>query len=541
MISSTLPMHRRFRHPLFIALLSSTLLAAGCSDSDNSNDASAADPEGDAAETSTEAADQPATDGVPVGGPADEDAAVADDAAAPGASGADPASDPTGSAAADEPVPTTGPGAEGQTAADDYSPTATETASLQGPSITDPDRGAGPPSAPGDLVALMTSYDWVEFSWTPSTDDQSVVAYEISRNGELIHTLTGDNEAETVQWRTTSYMDCNYTKNTECVTTQPADGTQNSYTVVAVDNDGLRSPPSEEVTLGLLERTASTVDLSGYTPIFEEEFTGTELDRSKWRTSLAWGADTIVNGEMQYFVDTFKDSDFGYDPFVFNGETLSIEGIPTPPELSVKAQGQPYLSGVISSLDYFSMQYGYLEMSAQLAGGEGLLSTFYLFNDDYERNKPEIDIAEYLGAEPTKPSQTYHYYDSNKNRFVNGEKHSSPTMFHEGGVDYSAGFHTYSVSWEPEEIIWYIDGVEVQRIVGPRVSDEKMHIVAQMVIGSNWIGEPAAGTAFPVKVEIDYVRAYQKAGTGTADTPETATPEPETETPESETADATTP
>ncbi len=520
-------MRCRLYNPLLVTLLSGTLAVAGCSSDDDSSsdsnttaDTSEAVAQGEVAAEGTAVAEDGATalSSGAVSNTTGTAPGTSDDAApaAPGTTGPDP----TGSA---EPRPTAGPGAEGQTAADDYSPTATESASLAGPSTVDETLGAGPPTAPGGLVALMTSYDWVEFSWTPSADDQAVVAYEISRNGELIHTVTGDNEAETTQWLTTSYMDCNYTKNTECVTTQPAAGTENSYTVVAVDNEGLKSQPSEAVTLGLLSETTSTVDLAEYTPIFEDEFEGEVLDRSKWKTSLAWGADTIINGETQYFVDTFgSGADLGYDPFVFNGETLSIEGIPTPPELQAQANGQPYLSGVISSLNYFNMTYGYVEMSAQLAGGEGLLSTFYLFNDDYERNKPEIDIVEYIGADVTTPYQTYHYYDSNKSRSVIGEKHSSPTMVYDGGVDYSAGFHTYGVLWEPELIIWYIDGIEVQRIAGPRVSDEKMHIVAQMVVGSNWIGEPAADTQFPVKVEIDYIRAYQRNGSVDAGAPAAA-------------------
>ena len=58
----------------------------------------------------------------------------------------------------------------------------------------------------------------------------------------------------------------------------------------------------------------------------------------------------------------------------------------------------------------------------------------------------------------------------------------------------SQGFHTYGVLWEEELVIWYVDGQEVQRITGPRVSDEPMNIIAQLVVGSEWIGAPTAAS-----------------------------------------------
>ena len=46
-------------------------------------------------------------------------------------------------------------------------------------------------------------------------------------------------------------------------------------------------------------------------------------------------------------------------------------------------------------------------------------------------------------------------------------------------------------------------------MTGVRVSDEPMNIIAQLVVGSSWIGEPSAD-AIPAEFEIDYIRAWQK-------------------------------
>lgn len=397
---------------------------------------------------------------------------------------------------------------------EDDSPTATETLSLQGSFIKDESRSAGPPSTPTGLTQLMASDNWVEFTWAPSSDDQSVEAYEIYRDDQLIATVRGDTgyEHDYRSWLSTSFIDCNYTRYANCVdqNLQPQSGASYAYSVTAVDNEGMRSERSEQVVMSLATPSQSSVDLSSYTRVFSEEFDDTKLDRSRWKTSLPWGPYDIINKEKQHFVNIFGSTNpVDYDPFVFTGETLQITAINTPADELENVNGQPYLSGVLTTSDYFEMTYGYVEMSAKLASGQGMLSTFYLFNQDYYKNKPEIDIIEYLGARPDKAYQTYHYYDSNRARSARGEKHSTPTMETVANLNLSADFHTYGVLWEPELVIWYIDGVEVRRIEGVRVSDEPMNIVTQLVMGSEWIGDPDP-SAVPAVVEIDYIRAWQK-------------------------------
>jgi hypothetical protein len=410
-------------------------------------------------------------------------------------------------------APAIATGADTTGSADD-SPTSTESLSVRGPFLRDPNRGAGPPSVPQGLTLLLQSNDWLKFSWAPSTDDQSVEAYEVYRDGQLISTIRGDTgyEHDYRRWLSTSIIDCNYTRYANCSTEnlQPIPGNSYAYSVAAVDNEGMRSARSAEVVYTFPARSQSGVDLTGYEPVFDEEFDGTSLNRNLWKTSLPWGPDRIINGELQYFANVFGPDPIDYNPFVFTGDTLKITGIATPPNLLAQANNQPYLSGVISTLDYFKMTYGYVEMNARLASGQGLLSTFYLFNQDYYKNKPEIDIVEYISHRPDKAYQTYHYYDSNRARFNSGEKHSSPTMEAvAGGVNLSDDYHRYAVLWEPGLIIWYIDDVEIQRISGVRVSDEPMNIVAQLVVGSNWIGPPDA-QSIPAVLEIDYIKAWQK-------------------------------
>ena len=402
---------------------------------------------------------------------------------------------------------------EGQRTDDDESPTLTESLSLAGPFVRDATRGVGAPSAPTGLTKLLAGENWIQFSWIPSTDDQSVEAYEIYRDGQLISTVVFDAsyEFDIVNWQTTSYMDCNFTRfDCSAPNRQPLPGTSYSYSVAAVDGEGQRSDRSAAVVMSTTIAGQESVDLASFRQVFNEDFNGTTVDRSRWKTSLPWGPDLIINGETQYFVDTFGTNNVvTYDPFVFTGETMLITGIQTPENLRQAANNQPYLSGVLTTADHFELTYGYIEMRAKLASGSGMFSTFYLFNQDFYKNKPEIDIMERDGARVDTAFQTYHYFDSNQNRRSTGERHSSPTMESSSGINLSDDFHTYSVLWEPQRVIWFIDGAEVRRIEGVRVSDEPMNIITQLVIGNEWISgvDPSS---LPAAVEIDYIRAWQR-------------------------------
>ncbi|MNW40554.1 Alpha-amylase precursor [compost metagenome] len=92
------------------------------------------------------------------------------------------------------------------------------------------DSGTGvdtPPTTPTNLVGTATSTPSVKLTWTASTDDKGIKAYEVYKNGTLAGTVT-----------TTSYTDTAVTK-----------GSTYSYTVVAVDTADQKSAASAAVNV----------------------------------------------------------------------------------------------------------------------------------------------------------------------------------------------------------------------------------------------------------------------------------------------------
>ncbi|MFK7852729.1 MAG: family 16 glycosylhydrolase [Granulosicoccus sp.] len=243
--------------------------------------------------------------------------------------------------------------------------------------------------------------------------------------------------------------------------------------------------------------------LEDYELVFSDEFNGSQLDTTKWNTSYLWGTDLIINSEEQYYVDIANEPDFGFNPFSFDGNNLTINSVKTPPELSSKALNQPYLSGVITSYDAFKFTYGYIETRAKVSFGRGYWPAFWLLNAYYVDDKPEIDIMEFIGQDQDVVYHTYHYYDSAGQ--LRSTK-SQPTP----GIDYTSDFHTYAAEWKPGTIIFYIDGIERHRINDPKVSRQDMYVIANTALGGWWAGSPDDSTPFPGEYTLDYIRVYQK-------------------------------
>lgn len=406
----------------------------------------------------------------------------------------------------------------------------------------------GTPSVPANLRVDLLGNDWVELNWAASADNGEIVEYRLYRNDGVTYSIRGDqsdpvagSDAEIKKyWQTTSFIDCNYTRFDDrlhkCGVNRPKVGGEYFYRISAIDNDGNESAQSEPLRVKLYENSGSPVEtyedpyldpndtfpfttdlstpdnfLDQFQLVFSDEFNGQAIDPAKWNTVLTWGHNEAINGELQYFVDTQADPDFGYNPFVFNGSTLSIDAIQTPPELLDAALGQPFLSGALSSHDKFGFNYGYTEGRLKVGGVSGQLSSFYLFRRWEAEHSPEIDIVEYLGENPFGDEdafQTYHFRDT-----VHGVTRSSPTMSVKAPFGrYSDDFHTYSVLWEPGLVVWYIDGQEVKRLSGRQIGRQDKNIVIYQVTGSEWAPRPdtTAGN-FPLKFEIDYIRVYQRA------------------------------
>ncbi|MBX2880044.1 MAG: glycoside hydrolase family 16 protein [Granulosicoccus sp.] len=246
----------------------------------------------------------------------------------------------------------------------------------------------------------------------------------------------------------------------------------------------------------------NTVNLAQYELVFNDEFNGDSIDYSKWNTALSWGPDFVVYNQLQYYVDTENDTDFGYNPFSFDGEALTISAIETPENLRVAANEQGWLSGVLSTAENFNLTYGYIEARMKVNEGRGVWPAFWMLSSELEGIRPELFVMEYDGAKPDSVFHNYNYRDSNGDLRTPGQREILNDNF-------SDSFHTLAVRWTDEELLFYIDGSPTYRIIGDNIPRQSMYLILNLAIGGIWPGSPDATTEAPATLSIDYIRAYQ--------------------------------
>lgn len=261
--------------------------------------------------------------------------------------------------------------------------------------------------------------------------------------------------------------------------------------------------------------TASAAPGEGWNLVFADEFSDTSLNASKWHTCYYWAPTTcqiesnnelelytannvsVANGSLK--LQGRKQSAVGWNGKTYNYTSGMVSTGGSPWSSPAKAPG-------------FTFTYGYVESRVKVPAGKGLWPAVWLLPVDRSW-PPEIDIMEILGNEPTKTHMHYHYLKSDGSHGDIGNAWIGP--------NFSAGWHTFGVDWQPGSLVWYVDGVERARYTGSAVTSKASYLLLNLAIGGNWPGAPDASTVFPADYLVDYVRVYQPSG-GATTTPPTA-------------------
>lgn len=218
-----------------------------------------------------------------------------------------------------------------------------------------------------------------------------------------------------------------------------------------------------------------------WTLVWGDEFRGASLDRDKWTIRDEAGK---YNHELEYYVPS--------EVAVKSG-TLSISSH------RQRYKDHLYTSGAIETKGKFFFLYGRAEMYARFPRGSGVWPAFWLLPEDRSW-PPEIDVAELLGQEPSVVHMT-NYWGTVQDHPLNSGTYAGP--------DFSQGWHTYRVDWEPSMIRWYVD--DVQLFASEKgVPDKPMYLILNTAVGGDFPGKPDTATPFPQKFEIRYIRIWQR-------------------------------
>ena len=174
------------------------------------------------------------------------------------------------------------------------------------------------------------------------------------------------------------------------------------------------------------------------------------------------------------------------------------------------APGQECYSGEVASHEAFL--YGRFEVRIQSAAGDGVVSSFFLYNLDVGCNWPdennEIDIE----------------MTGNRSESVQFTTHYPGPVFHTRIVpvdfDPHAGLHTYAIEWTPGRVQWFVDGVlaytQDERFVQGLVHPMRIMMNLWAVDSPGWAGT-WTGRPLPLATRYEHV-SFARYTPGAGDT-----------------------
>jgi hypothetical protein len=251
---------------------------------------------------------------------------------------------------------------------------------------------------------------------------------------------------------------------------------------------------------------------TGYTSarlIFDETFSGTTLDPTRWNTFLGskgwahWYPD--CNGSAQSSTD-MADYDQATQVGVQDGLILTATA-------GSSCAGWSWTSGMISTYGKFEFTGGYVQAAMQAPSGSGLWPAIWMLpgaGASTPGDSFEIDIqgGGFTGnGVGTNSNQAWSLHDS---AGIHCEGVANVV------VDLTAGYHVYGLEWIPtQRITWFLDGKQVAQVTSAQctIPNVPMDLILSLGVGTSatspWHSVVDATTPSPAMMYVREVQVFQ--------------------------------
>lgn len=330
-------------------------------------------------------------------------------------------------------------------------------------------------------------------------------------------------------------------KDTEIRISYPINGqkggdTSSNYVVYTIKGNTAYTPtlPTDMKDIQV-EDSSNTYTPSGWKMIWNDEFTGSTLDTSKWGfeegflldendiNTAGWG-----NQELEWYTRNNVSVKDG----ALNINMKKESKVFTEKNDTSKKATALYSSGKITTKDKFSVKYGRVDFRAKMPIGTGVWPAMWMLSNDARYGSwplsGEIDVFEGRGRTPDMVFGTLHY----GSQWPNNINTSDVLNMKEDGNKKSGidDWHVYSVVWEADNIKIYCDGKCYFKCTnGDWYSgsdrgntyapfDQRFYLILNLAAGGTFDSGYVPDSSFTSAImQVDYVRVYQKIVSASAD------------------------
>ena len=237
--------------------------------------------------------------------------------------------------------------------------------------------------------------------------------------------------------------------------------------------------------------------------VWSDEFASDGLpDASKWVHETGRNKEGWYNNEKQYYSGPRLENARVHDGVLTI--TARKEARSDQPDWG----GQAYSSTRLATLGKKDWIYGFFDIRAKLPCGKGTWPAIWMLGSG-PGNWPaqgELDIMEWVGSRPERMFSTVHTTSGSGG---NGKGADAPV------TEACNTFHNYQMYWTAQQIMFAVDGKVHFTYKNPGTGadawpfDAPQFMILNVAIGGD-LGGAVDDTIFPVQMDVEYVRIYQK-------------------------------
>ncbi len=256
------------------------------------------------------------------------------------------------------------------------------------------------------------------------------------------------------------------------------------------------------VSAGMAASVSAQTPPDGYALVWHDEFDRDGLpDPGRWSYDVGghgWG-----NKEPQFYTEGRR-------------ENARVErGLLIVEARKEAWQGAPYTSARLVTKGKGDWTYGRIEVRARLPRGRGSWPAIWMLATTPEPMRwpddGEIDVMEHVGHDHGAVHASVHtkaYHHS-----IGTQKTGRTAV-----ADAAEAFHVYAIDWDRDRIRFYVDDrqyFQFEREPGGKTVwpfDGPFHLLLNVAVGGAWGGQKGIDeSSLPYRMEVDYVRVYQRA------------------------------